>query len=76
MVTVSSTPVALDPRDRLLYVARVRATAAAEPTPHAIFGRVFEPELEPLPPADVAPELGQGLVSVRGLDQLVLALAG
>lgn len=51
MATVSSGPVEPDPRDRLLYLARVRASAAPEPTPHAIFGRVFEPELEPLPPA-------------------------
>jgi len=75
-VMVSSAPVAADPRDRLLYLARVRATGAAEPTLHAIFGRVFEPALEPLPPTEVAAELGDGLVAVRGLDQLVLALAG
>lgn len=76
MVLISSHPVALDPRDQLLYLARVRATGAAEPTAHAIFGRVFEPALEPLPPAEVAPDLRAGGVSVRGLDQLVLALAG
>ncbi|HZQ37971.1 MAG TPA: hypothetical protein VFD32_18730 [Dehalococcoidia bacterium] len=76
MPLLSSEPIEFDPRDRLLYLARVRATGAAEPTPHAIFGRVFEPALEPLPPAELAPELYAGLVSVRGLDQLVLALAG
>jgi hypothetical protein len=76
MGLVSSGPVEPDPRDRLLYLARVRATGAAEATPHAIFGRVFEPALEPLPPAEVAPELGEGLLRVRALDQLVLALAG
>jgi hypothetical protein len=76
MAIVSSGPVRHDPRDRLLYLARVRATGAAAPTPHAIFGRVFEPALEPLPPAEVAPGLAAEQVSVRGLDQLVLALAG
>ncbi len=76
MGRVSSGPVEPDPRDRLLYLARVRATGAAEPTSHAIFGRVFEPALEPLPPAEVAPGLSEGLVRVRALDQLVLALAG
>jgi len=72
----ASAPPAFDPRDRLLYVARVRATGAAQPTPHAIYGRVYEPELKPLPPGDVAPDLDAGLVRVRALDQLVLALAG
>jgi hypothetical protein len=76
MPTVSSAPPTHDPRDRLLYCARARATGAAQPTPHAIFGRVFEPALEPLPPAEVAPDLAAGLVRVRALDQLVLALAG
>ncbi len=76
MVIVSSAPFVPDPRDRLLYLARVRAAGAAQPTPHAIFGRVFEPELQPLPPAEVAPDLAGGLVRVRALDQLVLALAG
>lgn len=76
MAIVSSDPVEADARDRLLYLARVRATGAAEPTPHAIFGRVFEPALEPLPPAEVAPMPHEGLVRVRALDQLVVALAG
>jgi uncharacterized OsmC-like protein len=62
--------------DELLYVARVGVVGAAEPEPHAIFGRVFEPELTHLPPGDVSPELGTGTVRVRALDQLVMALAG
>jgi hypothetical protein len=62
--------------DEVLYVARVAATAAPHPEPHAIFGHVFEPELESLPPVDVAPGLDNGAVRVRALDQLVTALAG
>jgi hypothetical protein len=62
--------------ERLLYVARVRATGAASPAPHAIYGRVYEPELIPLPPESIAPDLPPGQVHVRALDQLVLALAG
>ncbi|HLZ71035.1 MAG TPA: hypothetical protein VKV26_14130 [Dehalococcoidia bacterium] len=73
---IASAAPAPDPRDRLLYLARVRARGAAEPTAHAIFGRVFEPELTPLPPVETAPDLGEGIVRVRALDQLVLALAG
>lgn len=62
--------------DELLYVARVAVHGAARPEPHAIFGRVFEPELTPLPPKEVAPGLDPATVRVRALDQLVLALAG
>lgn len=62
--------------DEVLYIARVGVVAAAEPEPHAIFGRVFEPQLTHLPPAEVAPDLGAGTVRVRALDQLVMALAG
>jgi hypothetical protein len=62
--------------DGLLYVSRVRARGAAEPIPHAIFGRVYEPELALLPPEQVAAGLGEGRVNVRALDQLVTALAG
>lgn len=62
--------------EELLYVARVSATAAPSPEPHAIFGRVFEPELTPLTPVEVAPDLDPATVRVRALDQLVLALAG
>ncbi|MGE0541327.1 MAG: OsmC family protein [Dehalococcoidia bacterium] len=65
-----------DGADDLLYVARVGVVAAAEPEAHAIFGRVFEPELTHLPPGEVSPELGAGTVRVRALDQLVMALAG
>ena len=65
-----------DATDELLYVARVRTVAAPAPTAHAIFGRVFEPEILPLPPVDVAEGLGPGEVRVRALDQLVAALAG
>ena len=61
---------------RLLYRARARAVAAPVPIPHAIFGRVFEPELIPLPPEPVASGPGEGELRVRALDQLVLALAG
>jgi hypothetical protein len=64
------------PPDELLYVARVEAVAAPRPEPHAIFGRVFEPELTPLPAAEVAPGLDPATVRVRALDQLVAALAG
>ena len=62
--------------DQLLYVARVRVTAANRPEAHAIFGRVYEPEVEVMSPGEVAPGLGEGLVRVRALDQLVAALAG
>lgn len=65
-----------DAAETLLYLAQVRAVAAAEPVAHAIYGRVFEPELTALPPSDVSPTLPPGLVRVRALDQLVLALAG
>lgn len=62
--------------DVLLYVARVSASGAARPEPHAIFGRVFEPDQMALPPADVAAGLDPATVRVRALDQLVMALAG
>ncbi len=62
--------------DDLLYVSPVRVRAAEKAEAHAIFGQVFEPELVAPPPVEVAPELGTGLVRVRALDQLVLALAG
>jgi hypothetical protein len=62
--------------DELLYIARVRVVAAPAPIPHAIYGRVFEPDIQPLPPATVAAGLGPGEVRVRALDQLVAALAG
>jgi hypothetical protein len=65
-----------DTDDELLYVTRVRTVAAPAPVAHAIYGRVFEPEIIPLPPADVAAGLGSGEVRVRALDQLVAALAG
>jgi hypothetical protein len=66
----------MNANDELLYVVRVQATAAPAPVPHALFGRVWEPELTPLPPARVGPGPDEGLVRVRALDQLVLALAG
>lgn len=75
-ISVHSVQAPADPRDRLLYVARASAAGAAAPIAHAIYGRVFEPELALLEPAEVAPELGAGLVRVRALDQLVLALTG
>ena len=62
--------------DELLYVGRVRVMAAKQPEPHALFGKVYEPEIEALDPTAVAPGLGTGLVRVRALDQLVAALAG
>lgn len=62
--------------DELLYLARVRVDAAPAPIAHAIYGRVFEPALTPLPPVVVATGLGPGEVRVRALDQLVAALAG
>lgn len=66
----------IDSSDQVLYIARVSAIAAPRPEPHAIFGRVFEPELMPLPPVDVVPGLDPETVRVRALDQLVMALAG
>ena len=62
--------------DGPLYRVRVRATGAAQPISHAIFGRVWEPELMPLPPVPVATNLATGELRVRALDQLVLSLAG
>ena len=62
--------------DELLYIALVRVTAAAQPEPHAVFGRVYEPEVDALALAEAAPGLGTGRVRVRALDQLVAALAG
>lgn len=75
-MTTSQPSMLESPGDELLYVARVGVVAAAEPEPHAIFGRVFEPELTPLPPGEVSASLGAGTVRVRALDQLVMALAG
>jgi uncharacterized OsmC-like protein len=65
-----------DEQESLLYLARVRTVAAPAPIEHAIYGRVFEPELTALPPTQVAPMPRPGQVRVRALDQLVLALAG
>lgn len=68
--------------ETLLYVARVRAVAAPAPIAHAIYGRVYEPELTALPPIEVASSLAvkateqSAQVYVRALDQLVMALAG
>lgn len=81
-MTTDPPPTAEEPGETLLYLARVRAVAAPAPIAHAIYGRVFEPELTALPPAEVAPALAPGTsheagqVRVRALDQLVLALAG
>ena len=65
-----------DAGDELLYVARVRVVAAPAPMAHAIYGRVFEPDIQSLPPERVTVGLGPGEVRVRALDQLVAALAG